>query len=173
MLNAIVCVSEDWGIGKDGDLLFHIPDDLKRFKEMTAGKVVLMGRETFESLPEKNRPLPDRTNIVLTSNMYFNHEYNHDNLIIKHNLYEVMKELNNYKSCDIFVIGGQSIYVSFLRLCDIVYVTKVHKSVKYDKTFPNLDILDDWKLLPGDNKKHHIDKYDCDYEYLTYQRVYK
>ena len=134
---AIVCVSENWGIGKDGDLLFHIKDDLKRFRELTLDKSVLMGRKTLESLPG-GKGLPRRHNVVLTSNRDFIAE----NAEITHFPVEAVFAAGE----DAAIIGGGQIYDMFLSLCDRVYVTKVFASPEADTFFPNLDEDPHWQV---------------------------
>ena len=105
MMKAIVAVDEYYGIGKDGNLLFRISDDLKRFKKLTEGRAVIMGRRTLESLPG-GKPLPDRINFVLTQNK----EYNQLGIIPIHSLDEMQEIFQTLRSDNIFVIGGASVY---------------------------------------------------------------
>lgn len=140
-MNAIVAVDKNWGIGKDNNLLFHISEDMKFFKEKTINNVVVMGRKTLESFPN-SKPLKNRTNIVLTTD----NTYQVENAIIVHSLQELMKELLKYKSDNVFIIGGGSIYTQLLQYCDTVYVTKVNSSKEADTFFPNLDKIDNWVL---------------------------
>ena len=134
---AIVCVSENWGIGKDGNLLFHIKDDLKRFRGLTLDKSVLMGRKTLESLPG-GKGLPRRHNVVLTSNRDFTAE----NVEVTHFPVEAVFAAGE----DGAIIGGGQIYDMFLPLCDRVYVTKVFASPEADTFFPNLDEDPHWQV---------------------------
>ena len=136
MISAIVAVNNDWGIGYNGDLLEHIPEDLKYFKALTTGHAVVMGSKTWDSLPKK--PLPDRTNIIIS------HE---GNLLLENGAIRLkLEDLGlDYFETDVFVIGGGSIYQQLLPFCDRVYVTKIYKShEQVDTYFPNLDELDDW-----------------------------
>ena len=136
MISAIVAVNNDWGIGYNGDLLEHIPEDLKYFKALTIGHAVVMGSKTWDSLPKK--PLPDRTNIIIS------HE---GNLLLENGAIRLkLEDLNlDYFETDVFIIGGGSIYQQLLPFCDRVYVTKIYKShEQVDTYFPNLDELDDW-----------------------------
>ena len=134
---AIVCVSENWGIGKDGNLLFHIKDDLRRFRELTLDKSVLMGRKTLESLPG-GKGLQRRHNVVLTSNRDFIAE----NAEVTHFPVEAVFAAGE----DAAIIGGGQIYDMFLPLCDRVYVTKVFASPEADTFFPNLDEDPHWQV---------------------------
>lgn len=130
----IVAVDEDWGIGKNNDLLCHLPDDMKYFKKRTTGHTVIMGRKTLESFPGGN-PLKNRTNIVLSSN-----EIDKD-VVLCHSVDEVLKKCDD----DAFVIGGGSIYKQFLPYCNVAYITKIHKDFDADTFFPVIDETD-WVL---------------------------
>ena len=136
-MQAIVAVSENWGIGKDNDLLFRISADLKRFKALTSGRTVVMGRKTLESLPG-GKGLPKRRNIVLTSQPDFTAE----NAEAVHN----PAQLIFAAGADAFVIGGATVYRQLLSLCDRVYVTKVFASPEADAFLPNLDESPDWEV---------------------------
>lgn len=141
-MKAIVAVDLNWGIGFKGNLLQRIPEDMKLFKQMTLGKVVVMGRETFESLPGKE-PLKDRINIVLSKDRMFINE----KVIICRSIDELSHELKKYNSDDVFVIGGESVYTQLLPYCTEAYVTKIHNSYVADKYFNNLDKEESWKLI--------------------------
>lgn len=140
MISAIVAVNNDWGIGYNGDLLEHIPEDLKYFKTLTTGHIIVMGSKTWDSLPKK--PLPDRLNIVITHN-----ERHFDEMTAFIDLNEAMIRLKTADD-ECFIIGGGSIYKQLLPLCDRVYVTKIYKShEQVDTYFPNLDESNEW--APG------------------------
>ncbi|OPZ91571.1 MAG: Dihydrofolate reductase [Firmicutes bacterium ADurb.Bin419] len=141
-MKAIVAVDLNWGIGCKGNLLQRIPEDMKSFKQMTLGKVVVMGRETFESLPGKE-PLKDRINIVLSKEKKFTNEM----LTICRSLEELAQELKKYNSDDVFVIGGESVYTRLLPYCSEAYVTKINKSYIADKYFCNLDEEQTWETV--------------------------
>ena len=136
-MQAIVAVSENWGIGKDNDLLFRISADLKRFRELTAGQTVVMGRKTLESLPG-GKGLPKRRNIVLTSQPDFTAE----NTEVVHN----PAQLIFAAGADAFVIGGATVYRQLLSLCDRIYVTKVFDAPEADAFFPDLDADPNWEV---------------------------
>ncbi len=139
MMKLIVAVSENWGIGKDGNLLFNIPKDMKFFRETTTGKVVILGRKNLESFPGK-KPLKNRTNIILTRNPDFECE----GAVVCTSIDEVLNL--PYDREEMFVIGGEEIYSQMLRFCDTAYVTKVEKTVPADKFMVNLDESDEWEL---------------------------
>ena len=137
MISIIVAVSDDWGIGKDNDLLWHLPEDLKRFRKLTTGNAIIMGKKTWESLPR--RPLPDRRNIVLTDI---------SGEIIEGSItaYSIEDALNKCdRDKEIFIIGGGSIYRQFVPLADRLYITHVHRKAEADIYFPEVD-LNTWKI---------------------------
>lgn len=147
-MKAIVAVDLNWGIGCDGQLLQHLPKDLKFFKEKTLGKVVVMGRQTFESLPGK-APLKDRINIVLSQNENFND----DRLTICRSLESVFDELKHYESDNVYIIGGDSVYKQFLPYCTEAYVTKIDHTYQADKFFTNVDEASGWELVSSSDLK--------------------
>lgn len=149
-MKIIVAVDLNWGIGCDGKLLQHIPEDMKFFKEKTIGNVVVMGRETFESLPGKN-PLKDRVNIVLSRDRSFKD----DRLIICNSIEDTLKELQKYENNKVFIIGGETIYKQFLPYCDELYITKIQNEYKADRFFPNVDIMSDWELIKESEVKEY------------------
>lgn len=165
MIAAIVAVDENWGIGCDGKLLVSIPDDLKHFKEITSGHVVVMGKKTWESLPKK--PLKDRINVIVSTQT----PAILDTLSIRMNLEQATQyiQMPISEDMDYFIIGGGTVYEQFLPLCDRVYVTKIHKQFSnVDTYFPNLDNMPDW--TPGCCSavyKHD----DLEYQFWEYDRV--
>ena len=155
MISAIVAVDNNWGIGFNGDLLEHIPEDLKYFKELTSGHCVMMGRKTWDSLPKK--PLPNRKNYIISNSQP---AILGDN-IIRFQMDDAITFLN-YVWEDVFIIGGGKIYKELLPYCDRVYVTKIFKDhTEVDTYFPNLDESDEW--APGMCSSIH------NYKGLTYQ----
>ncbi|MBP5427631.1 MAG: dihydrofolate reductase [Clostridiales bacterium] len=149
-MKAIVAVDKNWGIGFKGNLLERIPSDMKFFKETTVGKVVVMGRATFESLPNKE-PLKDRVNIVLSrSDMY-----REKDIMLCKTKDQALHILDKYDRDDVFIIGGESIYNMFLPYCDEVYVTKIYNEYKADKFFANLDEIRDWSLVKASEEQSY------------------
>lgn len=134
---AIVAVDEKWGIGRDNGLLFRLPADLKRFKALTTGGTVLMGRKTLDSLPG-GRGLPGRRNIVLTGQR----DLVPENAETVHSPAEAVFAAGE----DAWVIGGESVYRTFLPLCDRVYVTRVAADGGADVFFPDLSADPAWRL---------------------------
>ena len=131
MISIIVAVSDDWGIGKDNELLWHIPEDLKRFRRLTTGNTILMGKRTWESLPR--RPLPDRENIVLTDVPGEQIE----GAVTACSIEDALSKCDPGK--EIFIIGGGSIYRQFMPLADKLYITHVHRKTDADVYFPEID----------------------------------
>ena len=140
-MDIIVAVDADWGIGKDGDLLQRISADMKYFREKTTGNVLVMGRKTLESFPNK-KPLPNRVNIVLTKNK----DYQAEGVVLCHDLAELPAVLENYAEKQVFVAGGGTVYAQLLPQCERAYVTKIYQTYPADTAFPNLDESPDWEL---------------------------
>lgn len=164
MISAIVAVDNNWGIGFNGDLLEHIPEDLKYFKELTSNNWVVMGRKTWDSLPRK--PLPNRKNLVITNNPI---AYNNTNEVNFFTLSQIEVFMLKNKNLTFFVIGGGQIYEKLLPLCDRVYVTKIFKDHdKVDTYFPNLDKSDEW--VPIAQSAMHTHK-DLMYQFWQYDRI--
>lgn len=135
----IVAMSKNRVIGKDGGLPWHLPEDLKRFKDLTTGHAVLMGRKTYESLPEKFRPLPNRFNIVATKDKNFSAP----GVLVVHDVEVLIKkfidgELNT-PTDTLWVIGGGQVYQTALPFFDEVYVTLVEREVEGDASFPEFE----------------------------------
>ncbi|MDD2216611.1 MAG: dihydrofolate reductase [Eubacteriales bacterium] len=160
-MKAIVVVDKNWAIGKNGSLLIHLPGDLKHFKEKTRGKVVVMGRSTLESLPG-GKPLPDRTNIVLSRNPYYKAD-----CTVCCSQDSLLRELEQYDTDDVYIIGGEQIYRCFLPYCDTAYITKIDTEFKADRFFENLDKRDNWKLVNKGEPKYEQGVY---YSFTEYKR---
>lgn len=164
MISAIVAVDDNWGIGSNGDLLEHIPEDLKYFKQLTQNHVVVMGRKTWDSLPKK--PLKDRLNIVIT---------NGERYIEESTIFISFEEAVTRISAILddeewFIIGGGSIYKQLLPLCNRVYVTKIYKSHEnVDTYFPNLDEMDGWAQSA---LSYPTEYKDFQYQFCLYERIY-
>lgn len=151
-MNAIVAVDNHWAIGNKGSLLVRIPMDQKYFRQMTIGNVVVLGRKTLATFPN-GLPLPGRTNIIMSRNQ---------NLKVKgatvvHSLKELMEELKQYASEDVFVIGGDEIYKQLVPYCDTVYATRIDYRYAADAYFPNLDELPSWTLTEEGEENTYFD----------------
>ena len=160
MISIIVAVSEDLGIGKGNDLLWHLPEDMKRFKRLTTGKTVIMGRRTWESLPRK--PLPGRRNIVITDIPGETFEGAEPALSINDAISKCPKDE------EIFIIGGGSIYRQFMTIADRLYITHVHKKASADVFFPEID-PEIWKVAEKEEFTTN-DSNGIPYTYVIYER---
>ena len=161
-MNLIVAVDNNWAIGKNNGLLVRIPEDQKFLRQTTTNHVVVMGRKTLESFPNKI-PLPNRVNIVLTKNL----DYQAKDAVIVHSVEELFEVLKDYKDREIFVIGGQSIYEQLLPYCDVAHVTKINYEYEADAYFPNLDKLPEWEIV-ADSDEHTY--FDLEYTFYKYER---
>lgn len=159
-MNLIVAVDKNWAIGKDNQLLVSIPADMRFFREMTLGKIVVMGRKTLESFPN-GQPLSDRTNVVITNKK----DYKVKNAIVVSSIEECLELLSQYKKEDIYVIGGESIYKQLLPYCETAHVTKIDFSYEADTYFPNLDEMEDWKIEKNSEEQTY---YDLEYYFCKY-----
>jgi len=162
-MNIIVAVSIVWGIGYKNDLLFRIKEDLQRFKQFTTNKVVVMGRKTFESLPKSRRPLPNRTNIVLT----YNEKWRAEGVTVCNSIPALLNILEAYDPEDIFIIGGEEIYTKMFSHCKTAYVTKINHAPPADVFFPNMDKRLEWKL---ENESPVNVQDGLEYKFCTYVR---
>ncbi len=140
-MNTIVSVDNNWGIGYKNDLLFHVSEDMRYFKEKTIGKVVVMGENTFYSLPNQ-KPLKDRTNIVLSDKKGLQI----DGVTVCNSLDELLELIKQFESDDVFVVGGQAVYELLLPYCQVAYITQFYAEATADKHFPNLTQYKDWHL---------------------------
>lgn len=141
-MNAIVVVDQNWAIGREGDLLFSLPTDMKRFRSLTMGGTVILGRKTLDSFPG-GKPLPGRRNIVITRNVDFDRQ----GCEIAPTLTSALELAGNTEDDKLWVIGGGSVYTALLSLCKRVYLTKVDAVAEdADTFFPNLDKLPVWEV---------------------------
>ena len=160
-MNIIVNADKNWAIGKNNSLLVRIPADMKYFRQMTEGNIVVMGRKTLESFPQ-GRPLANRVNIVISHNP----DYQVKDAIVVHSVEEALQECKKHKG-EVFVIGGESIYRMMLPYCSKVYVTKIDHAYQADTYFPNLDQLEDWEMTEV-SEEHTC--FDLEYVFSTYER---
>ena len=161
-MNIIVTADDNWAIGYKNKPLVAIPSDANYFRKTTAGKVLVMGRKTLENYPGQ-RPLPMRTNIVLTSR----EGYRAKDALTVHSIDELNDLLKDYKSEDVYVIGGDSLYRQLLPFCDLVHVTKVHHTYQADCWFPDLDRSDEWEITDTSDEQTY---FDLTYHFVTYER---
>lgn len=161
MLSIIVAVAKNNVIGKDNKLIWHLPEDLKRFKKITTGKNIIMGRKTFESL---GRVLPNRKHIVLCNDM----ELSIDNENVE--VLEDISMLDKYINSDEenFVIGGATIYKLLMPYCNKLYITHINEEFNGDVYFPEID-ANIWKVVEEEEGLKN-DENPFDYKYVTYVR---
>ncbi|NQY09859.1 MAG: dihydrofolate reductase [Flavobacteriales bacterium] len=158
-LSIIVAISENGVIGHDNDLIWHLPADLKFFKETTTGHFIIMGRKTHESI---GRPLPNRTNVVISRNEAYSNE-GCENVTSIDTALELCKDED-----EVFIIGGAQIYKESLAKVDYVYLTRVHDNFNGDVVFPEFD-LNDW--TEENSERHEADdKNQTAYSFIKYSR---
>lgn len=159
-ISIIVAIAEDFGIGKNNDLLAYVSDDLKRFKKITSGHTVIMGRNTYLSLP--NGALPNRQNIVITDKR----DESFDKCTMVHSIDEAIDACPD--NAESFVIGGAMIYKQFYPVADRLYLTKFHKTFDADTFFPEIDMnlfrIIEEKRITDDQKANF------EYSYITLER---
>ncbi len=141
-ISIIVAIASNNAIGKDNDLLWHISKDLLRFKEITKGHYIVMGKRTYYSLPV--RPLPNRTSLIITdiANEVI------DNCLMAYSIEDAVNKMDT--SNENFIIGGGSIYKQFMPLANKLYITRVHKDFEADTFFPDIS-LNEWELISQEN----------------------
>ncbi len=158
-ISIIVAIAENFAIGRDNQLLFHLSDDLKRFKQITTGHPVIMGRNTLLSLPKW--PLPKRRNIVITDKP-------EDNFPDCETVFSVEEAINRiHDEQEAFVIGGGSLYRQFFPLANRLYLTVVHKEFEADTFFPEI-IYSEWKVLSHEDHYDEINRFF--FSYLNLER---
>lgn len=159
MLSIIVAIANENVIGKDNKLIWHLPEDLKRFKEITSGHKIIMGRKTFESL---GRVLPNRKHIILCNDMKMN--LDNENVEILDDISKLDKYINSDEEC--FVIGGATIYKLLMPYANKMYITKINQNFEGDVYFPKIK-EEIWKEVSREKGlKNEENPYD--YEYITY-----
>jgi len=161
MISIIVAVAQNDAIGKNNDLLWHIPADMKRFKKLTLGHTLIMGKRTYQSLPVK--PLSNRQSIVITDDP----DDHFEGCIMVSSIEESLKLCDPSK--ETFIIGGASVYRQFLPLTDRLYLTKVHQDFEGDVFFPAVN-YNNWKLVSEENFPPD-DKNDFSFSFLIYDRI--
>ena len=158
-MNLIAAVDQNWAIGKDGDQLCYIPADLKRFKALTTGHAVILGRKTLATFPG-GRPLKNRRNLILSRNAAFAPE--------GAEVFADVDSLLEAAPAGAFVIGGESGYKALLPYCDKAYITKIDRAWPADSFFPDLDADPAWQVTEEGEPLEHE---GLAFRYVTYERV--
>ena len=161
-MNLIVAVDKNWAIGYQNKLLVSIPNDQKMFRNETIEKVVVLGRKTMDTFPG-GQPLKKRTNIILSTDP----SYQVKDAMVVHSIEELLEELKQYPSEDVYIIGGDSVYKQMLPYCDVAHVTKIDHAYEADSYFPNLDEDEDWEIVATSDEQTY---FDIAYEFVKYQR---
>ena len=159
-MNSIVVVDRNWAIGKDNHLLFSLPADMKRFRSLTLGGTVILGRRTLDSFPGGN-PLPKRRNIVITRNTDFVQE----GVEAAHSVQEALDMAAGDDPDRVWVIGGGEIYAALLPYCRLCYLTRVYQQPPCDVFFPNLDARREWQIL---RSGAIVSDGSLDYQFIEY-----
>ena len=165
IISIIVAVSENNVIGKDNTLIWHLPADMKYFKEKTSGHCVITGRKNYESIPEKFRPLPNRTNIIITRQ----NEYAAPGAIIVSSIEGAIEKAKETGDNEIFIIGGAEIYKQSIHLTDKLYITKIRHSFDGDAFFPVIQPTIWKKIKETEFKADERNIYD--YSFGEYEKV--
>lgn len=160
----IAAVAENGVIGKDNDLVWSLPDDMKYFMNTTKNHFILLGRKNYESLPPKFRPLPNRTNVVITRQPAFQL----DNAFVVHSLDDAIALCKKENQERIFVIGGGQIYKQALPKTDTLYITEIHQAFEGDTYFPEYD-KNEWNEV---SREHHgkDDRHKYSFDFVIYKR---
>jgi dihydrofolate reductase len=159
MITVIAAVAENNALGKENQLLWHLPDDFKRFKTLTSGHYIIMGRKTFESFP---KPLPNRTHVIISRQA----NYQPEGCIVVNSLEQAIEACP--KTEEVFIIGGGEIYRQSIAVADKLDLTKVHATFEADTYFPEVD-LSQWRLV---FEEYHPkdERHDFAFTFQTYFR---
>ena len=164
MLSLIAAVGKRGEIGIQENLPWHIPEDLKRFRQLTRNKTVIMGRKTFESiLASLGKPLPDRKNIIITSNR----NYHPEGCVVFNTLEEALNETQ--KEDEVFVIGGAKLYAEALHYVDRMYLTHIYQEFNADTFFPEIDFTK-WRIVQ-ESARLTSERESLNYAFLVYEKI--
>ena len=159
MITIIAAAGQNNELGKDNDLVWHLPDDFKRFKQLTTGHYIIMGRKTFESFP---KPLPNRTHVVITRN----EDYQKEGAVVVHSIDAALLKASS--DAQPYIIGGGEIYKMALEVTDKIELTRVHGTFDADTFFPELD-KDQWELI-AEIPHPKDDRHNYGFTYETWVR---
>lgn len=161
----IAAVAQNGIIGKDNDLVWNLPDDMKYFMQTTSGHPIIMGRKNYESIPDKFRPLPNRTNIIVTRNI----DYLAEGAIVVNSLEDALESARETGSPEVFIIGGGEIYSIGFPYADKLYLTEIEGIYDGDTFFPEFD-RDEWKET---SRIHHStdDRHETAFDFVVYDRI--
>ncbi len=166
IISAIVAVGENNVIGKDNALIWHLPADMKFFKDKTTGHCIITGRKNYESIPLKFRPLPNRTNIIITRQS----DYPASGAIVVTSIDSALETARQCGDGEIFIIGGAEIFRQSMHLVDRLYVTQIYHSFEGDVFFPEID-MNEWKET--ERKKGIVDEKNIyPHDFIVYERVH-
>lgn len=159
MIIIIAAVSENNALGKNNDLVWHLPDDFKRFKNKTSGHYIVMGRKTFESFP---KPLPNRTHVIISRQ----NEYAPEGCLVANTLQAAIELCPSNE--DTYIIGGGEIYKQSMEIADVLEITRVHHSFDADTFFPEIN-LNEWELT---NEEFHPkdEKHNFSFTFQTFHK---
>lgn len=158
-VSIILAMAKNNVIGKGQDLPWKLPEDMKRFKRLTSGNTVLMGRKCYESIPEKFRPLPNRVNVIITRD----ESYKAEGCEVRHDLQAAIEEFNE-EGKELFIIGGAEIYKESFSVADTLYVTHINEEVEGDIVVEGL-VEDDWVMVAFDG---HYKEDNLTYRFVDY-----
>jgi dihydrofolate reductase len=164
-ISLIAALSKNHVIGKNNDLPWHLPDDMKYFMQTTKAHHVIMGRKNYESIPEKFRPLPNRTNIVVTRQQH----YNAPDCLLVNSLEEALQIAAANNQQEVFIIGGAEIYHQGFALATQLYLTEIEGVIEGDTYFPDFD-KSHWKEI---SRTHHSadERHKYPFDFVVYERI--
>ena len=158
----IVAIAQNNAIGKDNQLLWHLPADLKYFRQLTTNHHIVMGRKTYESI---GKPLPNRTTVIITRDV----NYSAEGCLVVHSLAEAIQVCKANQETEAFIIGGGEIYTQSIDMADVIYLTEVKAMVDADVFFPRIDYS---KFKETFREAHHKDeKHAFDFDFVTLEKV--
>jgi len=164
IVSAIVAATENWVIGKGNEIPWYLSNDFKYFKRTTMGHHIIMGRHTYLSI---GRPLPKRTNVIITRNPF----YAVNNCLVTHSIHEALELALDNGETEAFIIGGGSVYEHAMQYLDKIYLTVVHTELEGDTYFPKLK-PEEWQETSSESHKAD-DKNDFDYTFKVFERIRK